>query len=223
MAAFFQRKDFDLVIFDCDGVLVDSESISARTLAEALTAIGVPTDIDYVMAHYLGRSFAVIEADVQARSGRPLSADFAAGWYADLFVAFRRELRPIAGVADLLRRLAVPKCVASSSAPERLKLSLEVTGLAGLFDGHIFNASMVKHGKPAPDLFLFCAERMGATPSRALVIEDSIMGVRAAMAAGMTVWGFTGGAHHGTGEGAAALRAEGAVRVFASMADFGLE
>ncbi|HUC67061.1 MAG TPA: HAD family hydrolase [Stellaceae bacterium] len=214
---------FDLVIFDCDGVLVDSEVISASTLAENLTRIGFPVDLDYVNEHYLGRSFGVIDADHRRRTGRPLPKGFADLWYGELFAAFRRELKPIAGVADVLRRLALPKCVASSSARARLMLSLEVSGLAELCGPHVFDASMVSRGKPAPDLFLYCAERMGAAPTRSLVVEDSITGIAAAVAAGMTAWAFVGGAHYGAGRDLDSLRRAGAVRVFAAMTEFGLE
>jgi HAD superfamily hydrolase (TIGR01509 family) len=214
---------FDLVIFDCDGVLVDSETISASTLADNLTRIGFPVDLDYVNEHYLGRSFDVIRADYLRRAGRPLPHDFADAWYRDLFAAFRRDLKPIAGVANVLRRLTIPKCVASSSAPARLALSLEVTGLTSLCGTDVFDASAVSRGKPAPDLFLYCAKRMGAAPDRTLVIEDSITGIAAAVAAGMTAWGFIGGSHYAGGRDIASLRSAGAVRIFASMAEFGLE
>lgn len=214
---------FDLVIFDCDGVLVDSETISATTLADNLTRIGFPVDLDYVNEHYLGRSFDVVKADYMRRAGRPLPQGFADAWYRDLFAAFRRDLKPIAGAADVLRWLAIPKCVASSSAPARLALSLEVTGLAPLCGTDVFNASMVSRGKPAPDLFLYCAGRMGAVPGRTLVVEDSITGIAAAVAAGMTAWGFVGGSHYAGGRDIAPLRRAGAARIFASMGGFGLE
>ena len=216
-------RPFDLVIFDCDGVLVDSETISASTLADNLMRIGFPVDLEYVDQHYLGRSFDVVKADYVRRVGRPLPKGFADAWYSDLFAAFRRDLKPIAGAADVLRRLAVPKCVASSSAPARLALSLEVTGLASLCGANVFDATMVTRGKPAPDLFLYCAERMGAVPKRTLVVEDSISGIAAAVAAGMTAWGFVGGSHYASGRDTAPLRRAGAARIFASMIEFGFE
>jgi HAD superfamily hydrolase (TIGR01509 family) len=216
-------RPFDLVIFDCDGVLVDSETISASTLAANLTFIGFPVDLDYVNEHYLGRSFDVVKADYARRTGRPLPQEFADAWYRDLFAAFRRDLKPIAGVVDVLRRLVVPRCVASSSAPARLALSLEVTGLASLCGADVFDASMVSRGKPAPDLFLYCARRMGAVPERTLVVEDSVTGIGAAVAAGMTAWGFVGGSHYGSGRDTAPLRRAGAARIFASMIEFGFE
>lgn len=217
------RRDFDLVIFDCDGVLVDSETISASTLADNLTRIGFLIDLDYVNEHYLGRSFDVVKADYVRRAGRPLPQEFADAWYHDLFAAFRRDLKPIAGAADVLRRLAIPKCVASSSARARLVLSLEVTGLASLCGADVFDASMVSQGKPAPDLFLYCAQQMGANPARTLVVEDSISGIAAAVAAGMTAWGFVGGSHHAGSRGSARLRLAGAARIFTSMSEFGLD
>jgi HAD superfamily hydrolase (TIGR01509 family) len=212
---------FDLVIFDCDGVLVDSEAISAATLAEQLTRHGLPTDLAYVMEHYLGRRFDVVGADFHRRTGRPIPPGFANTWYEALFAAFRRELKPIAGVAEVLKRLPIAKCVASSSAPARLALSLEVTGLAEAFGPNVFDASLVQRGKPAPDLFLYCAAHMGAAPERTLVIEDSATGVAAAAAAGMTVWGFTGGAHY-SAISPAPLQTAGASRIFGSMAEIGL-
>jgi len=214
---------FDLVIFDCDGVLVDSETISASTLAENLNRIGCPVDLDYVNEHYLGRSFDVIKADYARRTGRQLPQDFADAWYCDLFAAFRRDLKPIPGAADVLARLRVPKCVASSSAPARLALSLEVTDLASLCGPHVFDATMVRRGKPAPDLFLYCASRMGAAPARTLVVEDSITGIAAAVAAGMTAWAFIGGSHYAGGSDTTPLRRAGAARIFASMIEFDLD
>jgi HAD superfamily hydrolase (TIGR01509 family) len=216
-------RPFDLVIFDCDGVLVDSETISASTLADNLARIGFPVDRDYVNEHYLGRSFDVVKADYARRTGEPLPQDFADAWYRDLFVAFRRDLKPIPGAADVLRRLSIPRCVASSSAPARLALSLAVTGLASLCGGHVFDASMVSRGKPAPDLFLYCAEQMGAAPARTLVVEDSLTGIAAAVAAGMTVWGFMGGSHFAGRADTALLRRAGAARIFASMIEFDLD
>ena len=221
-AAGGDASEFALVIFDCDGVLVDSEAISTATLADSLTGIGLPTSVDYVMKHYLGRSFGVVEADYRRRAGRPLPEDFADRWYHDLFAAFRRDLKPVEGVVSLLHRIRTPKCVASSSVPARLALSLQVTHLAEIFGPNVFDATMVSRGKPAPDLFLLCARRMGAEPGRTLVIEDSVMGITAAAAAGMTAWGFVGGAHHGAGDQADMLRTAGASRIFTSMTELDL-
>ena len=134
--------------------------------------------------------------------------------------AFLAALCPIEGVRSVLEGLQVPYCVASSSDLDRVSFSLALTGLSGYFGGRIYTSQMVKHGKPAPDLFLHAAAAMHADPHRTLVIEDSVSGVRAAKAAGMTVWGFVGGGHYASRDGRAILQAAGADRVFARMSDF---
>ncbi|MFD2264433.1 HAD family hydrolase [Lacibacterium aquatile] len=215
----------DLVIFDCDGVLVDSEIISCASLAALLTLHGVPTSAGEAMERFLGRSVVAIAEDFETRAGRPLPADFLPTFREDVAARMRVELTAIPDIAKALTYLetaGVPFCLASSSERARIDLSLSVTGIADFFDGRIFNAAMVKHGKPAPDLFLLAAERMGADPSRCLVIEDSVAGVQAGKAAGMTVWGFIGGLHHQGGKGAEVLAAAGADRVFNKMTDFTL-
>jgi HAD superfamily hydrolase (TIGR01509 family) len=133
---------------------------------------------------------------------------------------FAGSLQPIPGIGAVVSGLRAPFCVASSSDIDRVSLSLDVTGLAPHFGGRLYTAQMVRNGKPAPDLFLYAAEKMRADPARALVIEDSVSGVQAAKAAGMTVWGFVGGSHYRTRDGQAILTAAGADRVFAQMTDF---
>ena len=182
-------QPFAAVIFDCDGVLIDSEPISARTLVRCLDDFNCRIDEAYVYRHYLGRSFATIEADFQTRLGVPMPDTFLAHWQEHLFAAFRAGLRPLAGITDLLQRLRVPYAVVSSSAPARLGLCLQLAALDGYFGDRVFNAAMVRHGKPAPDLFLLAAERLAVDPQRSLAIEDSVSGIKAARAAGMTVWG----------------------------------
>lgn len=208
---------FDLVVFDCDGVLVDSEMLAAECLSQLLTASGRPTGLDDVLALYLGRTLKAIAEDFESAVGRPLPADFPGDLASAIRHAFERDLQPIAGIAEVLAALAVPYCLASSSGPERIALSLRITGLDRFFAGRVFDASMVARGKPAPDLFLHAAATMGAAPGRTLVIEDSVSGVRAAKAAGMTVWGFTGGSHHARLDGEALLEEAGADRVFRDM------
>ncbi|HBK46515.1 MAG TPA: hydrolase, partial [Xanthomonadaceae bacterium] len=183
------------MIFDCDGVLVDSEPLSCEALAEALTRDGLPADIPYVVQHFLGRQLGSVRAHAGARQVQ-LPPDFERDLNAHLLQRFRSELRPVPHVADVLARLDVPRCVASSSHLERVRLSLEVTGLAPLFGERIYTAEMVARGKPEPDLFLLAAQRAGASPDRCRVIEDSPYGILAARAAGMQAWGFTGGGHH---------------------------
>ena len=187
-----------LIIFDCDGVLIDSEVISARQLIAELKGYGVEMDMAFVSRHFLGRSYPVVLKEVRERWGVALPDRFEADYRARLLAAFERELQVMPGVEDTIRATRVPYCLATSSSPERMRRSLEITGLAPLFAGLSFTASEVARGKPAPDLFLHAAARMGADPARCVVIEDSLNGVRAGLAAGMEVWRFTGGSHlHG--------------------------
>lgn len=209
---------FDLVIFDCDGVLIDSEVISTRTLIETLASHGLPVDLDYVRSTYLGRSVATVKADFRRLTGRDLAEGFEAELLARLLSAYRRDLKIVEGVRDLLDGLPLPFCMATSSGTERARLSLEVVGLLPAFEGRTFCASMVERGKPAPDLFLLAARTLGAAPERCLVIEDSTVGVQSARNAGMTVWRFVGGSHlRGLPETELDVGAD--VRVFVSMKD----
>ena len=187
--------DIGLVIFDCDGVLVDSEPIAVRVLLEGLGEIGHAMDEERAYERFLGRSLANMQAVLRAEFGSELPPDRLDRMRQRLFEVYRRELLPIDGVADMLDRLTTPRCVASSSQIERLQVSLEVTGLLSRFVPHLFSASMVAHGKPAPDLFLHVADRMAVAPAACLVIEDSAAGIEAAQRAGMRVFGFVGGSH----------------------------
>jgi HAD superfamily hydrolase (TIGR01509 family) len=207
-----------LIIFDCDGVLVDSELLSCRCLAELLTELDVPASQEEVLDLFLGRSVTAVVAHYEARSFR-LPADFEARLGQRVKDAFTAELQPIRDIAEVLRHLESPYCVASSSDAERVAHSLELTGLAGLFGKRVFTAGLVANGKPAPDLFLYAAAKMRAKPAETLVIEDSVSGVKAARAAGMTVWGFVGGSHHGSTGRRRSLRSAGAERVFDNMTD----
>lgn len=184
-----------LFIFDCDGVLIDSETISARQLIEELKAYGVEMDMAFVSRHFLGRSYPVVLKEVRERWGVQLPDRFEADYRARLLAAFERELTMMPGVVETIRALTIPYCLATSSSPERMRKSLEITGLSSLFDGLTFTASEVAKGKPAPDLFLHAAARTGADPAACIVLEDSLNGIRAGLAAGMRVWRFTGGSH----------------------------
>lgn len=184
-----------LVIFDCDGVLVDSEMLSAGVLMRTMEEAGFPLSEEAFRSDFLGRSFAAAAGRVRERFGRPLPEDFESRYRDRLFAALEAELRPMAGVVEVLEALRVPFCLATSSSPRRLALTLKTTGLAPHFEGRSFTASEVPRGKPAPDLFLHAAARMGVAPERCLVIEDSELGVRAGLAAGMAVWHFAGGCH----------------------------
>ena len=207
---------FDLIVFDCDGVLIDSEPIAARIHARALSELGHAVSAEEIMRRFTGISDRAMYSALEVEMARPLPADYAARIRLALEQAFRQELRPIPGIEDALAAIAAPVCVASSSSPERLRVALECVGLHDRFAPHIFSAAMVARGKPAPDLFLFAAERMHAAPSRCLVVEDSVPGVEAARAAGMAVLGFCGGGHCGPEHGAR-LTGAGAELVFHDM------
>lgn len=186
---------YDLIIFDNDGVLVDSEPISNRVLAEYLTELGHPTSYEDSVRDYLGAAVHRIHDLVMERTGRTLPPDFDAVYQQRVFAAFEESLEPVAGAAAVLKKLgadSVPYCVASSGTHERIRTSLRRTGLYEFFDDRcIFSAQDVGVGKPAPDLFLHAARVMGAVPRRCAVVEDSTLGVEAATAAGMDVYGFS--------------------------------
>lgn len=211
---------FDLIVFDCDGVLIDSEMLSCGCLRALLCEHGYQVDLQGVFERFLGRSFSVVEEQYRAALGRPLDAGFAAAFRSRLKERFTQDLRPMLGVEAVLARLATPFCVASSSDRERLSFSLELSDLASYFGERVYSSDCVARGKPAPDLFLYAAARMGGAPSRTLVIEDSVNGVRAGKAAGMMVWGFVGGSHHAERDGAEVLTAAGADRILRGMAEF---
>ena len=208
----------DLVIFDCDGVLVDSELIFARILAECLTAVDFPTTVDEAIILGFGKNRAALSAAVAAQFGRALPDTFFETFATHSAAAFEQELLPVAGVEDLLAALPVARCVASNGRLDRVRQRLAITGLLPFFDPHVFSASQVAYGKPAPDLFFFVAQRLGAAAKDCTVVEDSIPGVEAAVAAGMPVVGFCGGSHCPDGH-ADRLIAAGCSLVFAKMPD----
>jgi HAD superfamily hydrolase (TIGR01509 family) len=181
---------WDLVVFDCDGVLVDSEELANTVLADLLTREGRPTTVEDSMRTYLGRSIGKVRRMVEADGRSPLPADFEAVYEQTLFAAFRAGLRPVPGVAEVVADLPGDRCVASSGSHERIRLALATVGLLAVFEGAVYSADDVEHGKPAPDLFLHAAAARHAHPSRTVVVEDSPAGVAAARAAGMTVLGF---------------------------------
>jgi HAD superfamily hydrolase (TIGR01509 family) len=213
------RQKPDLIIFDCDGVLVDSELLSCRCLSEVLSEFGIALSVGQALELFLGRSTKAVEQHYRDL-GQVVPDGFLPRLKAHVLTTFAGTLQPISGVAEVMSDLRVPFCVASSSDIDRVALSLDVTGLRAHFGERIYTAQMVRHGKPAPDLFLHAAERMGVQPARTLVVEDSASGVQAGKAAGMTVWGFVGGSHYRGRDGQAILSGAGADRVFARMIDF---
>jgi HAD superfamily hydrolase (TIGR01509 family) len=184
-----------VIIFDCNGVLVDSERIAAAVAAESFARIGVPLTADQVIRYFFGRRPADMFATVEAAMERGLPPGFAEGVAAATIERLRKELRAMPHAVHALTWLRDRKCVASSAPPDRVRASLQTAGLARYFDNNLFSASDVALGKPAPDLFLHAAKQMGADPARCIVVEDSPAGVTAAAAAGMTPIGFVGGSH----------------------------
>ena len=204
-----------LLIFDCDGVLVDSELVALEVLSAMMTEYGHPMDVAACRDAFMGQHNDDIVHGIEARIGRALPGE-GPRMRQRMLARLERELKPIPGTAALLERLHGPRCVASSSDRERIKLTLRWTHLDRFFGDAIFSGLDVARGKPAPDLFLHAAARMGIAPAGCVVIEDSVPGVLAGVSAGMRVLGFTGGSHSDPGH-AARLEAAGAARVAARM------
>ncbi|MFD4375506.1 HAD family hydrolase [Streptomyces sp. NPDC058486] len=186
---------YDLVIFDNDGVLVDSEPLSNRLLAGYLTELGHPTTYEDSLRDYMGAAIHRVHDLVGERTGQRLPEDFDDVFHSRVFAAFQEELEPVEGAVEVLKRLVAertPYCVASSGSHERIRVGHRKTGLDAWFPEElVYSAEDVGRGKPAPDLFLHAAARMGVEPARCVVVEDSRLGVQAAVAAGMDVYGFT--------------------------------
>jgi HAD superfamily hydrolase (TIGR01509 family) len=204
----------DLVIFDCDGVLV--EVISCRAHADVLTRHGYPITAEQVFARFLGRSTRQANLEIETELGRALPEAYHGDLQDELFRAFEADLEAIRGIHDALDVVTQRVCVASSGSHQRMRISLGRTGLYDRLAPNIFSASEVTNGKPAPDLFLFAAREMGVAAEHCVVIEDSLAGIAAARAAGMKVLGFHGGSHCRDGY-AEALREAGADLLFADM------
>jgi len=211
-----KHRHFDLVIFDCDGVLVDSEVISCHVHADVLTRHGYPISAEEVHRRFLGRTAHDATAEVERELGRPLGEAYDLERQATLLAALANTVEAIPHLHDALDAIDARICVASSAAHEKMFTTLSRTRLYERFAPNIFSGTQVSRGKPAPDLFLFAASQMAARPERCVVVEDSIPGVAGALAAGMTVLGFHGGSHCRPGDGEA-LRAAGAAVTFDDM------
>src|SRR5471030_1826153 len=211
-----KNVNFDLIIFDCDGVLVDSEVISCRAHADVLTRHGYPITADQVHDRFLGRSLREAQIEVERELGRALPDDFHAQLSDELARLFAATLKAVPHIVEALDTITLPACVASSGSHDRMRRTLGRVGLYDRFAPHIFSATQVRNGKPAPDLFLFAAEQMAMSPKQCLVIEDSAPGIAAARAAGMVVLGYHGGSHCRPGY-AGTLRAAGAAVTFDDM------
>lgn len=207
----------ELVIFDCDGVLVDSEALSVSALLGMISLAGGTVGEDVAYEHFLGKSMKSVREILGRDFGLDVTDGHLTAMRVELMRKFREELKPIQGVKDMLPRLGVPYCVASSGTLDRIRYALDVTGLLESMEPHLFSAAMVAHGKPAPDLFLHAAMKMGAAPRNCLVVEDSPAGIAAARAAGMRVFAFTGGSHAGNPALKARLASSEPDFIFADM------
>ncbi len=208
----------EVVIFDCDGVLVDSEVIALEQTRRALGAAGLHLSDAQTFGRFLGRRRDTIVQLAQEELGGQLPQDFSDDLTRDILARFATDLKGVAGVRQALAGLRARVCVASSSAPERIRQSLVLAGYEALFAPNIFSATMVAEGKPRPDLFLHAAGQMGVVASQCLVIEDSVAGVLAAASAGMEAFAFVGGSHFRPPLDLEPLIAAGAVLAFDDMA-----
>ena len=184
---------FELIIFDCDGVLVDSERLSIRVDAVYLERLGWPMSEAEIIERWVGRSEADMRAEIEHHLGHPIPADVDEEFQRLYRETFDAELAPVDGIREALDVIATLRCVASSGDHDKIRRNLALTGLAGYFGDRIFSAVDVARGKPAPDLFLHAAERLAVDPSRCAVVEDSVYGVDAALAAGMRAFAYAGG------------------------------
>ena len=203
-----------MVIFDCDGVLVDSEAIGNRFIAEALTLAGIPISAEGALSKFLGGKLTQIKEDAEKQLGFSLPSNWVDEIYKKQFSEFRKNLKSISGiedVLDVLERINTPVCVGSNGPLNKMEVSLGVTKLKDRFLGRIFSADQVENPKPAPDLYLYCAAQMGGLPQHCLVIEDSPRGASAGVAAGMSVFGYTGGGDN------SALKKVGCTKTFDTM------
>jgi HAD superfamily hydrolase (TIGR01509 family) len=184
---------FELVIFDCDGVLVDSERIAVRVEAELLAELGWPLTEDEIVERFMGRTEGFMGQAIEAQLADRLPDDWKDRFRRRYRAAYDAELAPVDGILEALDQLTLPTCVASSGSHDKLRYTLGRTGMYGRFEGRIFSGSEVANGKPAPDLFLHAAARMGAEPAACAVVEDSRFGIESARAAGMQAFGYAGG------------------------------
>ena len=186
-------RPIELVIFDCDGVLVDTERIAVKVDVQVLATLGWALTEQDVIERFVGRTDDYFTAAIEAHLGRPLPKDWADEFTPLYRHAFAAGLKPVEGIVEALDALTVATCVASNGSHDKMRFTLGLTGLYDRFAGRIFSVSEVSHGKPAPDLFLHAAARMGVDPAACAVVEDSPYGVEAARAAGMLALGFAGG------------------------------
>jgi HAD superfamily hydrolase (TIGR01509 family) len=207
------RSQFELLILDCDGVVVDSEPITTRVLTEMLNDLGASIETEEVSQKFTGHTFARTLELIVELLGAPLPEDFVPNYRDRTFTALEAELKPVRGIESALDRITIPYCIASNGPHGKMRKTLGITSLLSRFEGRMFSSADVPRGKPFPDLFLFVARHFAVQPSACLVIEDSVSGVAAALAAGMPVYGFADGTPHSK------LLAAGAHRVFRQMSE----
>jgi len=204
---------FELLILDCDGVVVDSEPITIRVLTEMLDGLGVSMEVEDVARKFSGHTFAHTLEGVAELVGAPLPPDFIPNYRDRTFAAMEAELKPVPGIVAALDRMTIPYCIASNGPHAKMRKTLGITSLLPRFEGRMFSSADVPNGKPFPDLFLFAARHFAVPPAACLVVEDSESGIAAGLAAGMSVYGFSGRTSD------ARLLAAGAHRVFREMSE----
>lgn len=182
---------YKCIIFDCDGVLVDSEPIGNQVLVDMANGYGADIDLDYAFKHFKGGSIYTCRDKIQALVNQPLSQDFIAEYRRRSYSAFKEQIQPVEGVKEVIESLSIPFCVASSGPTEKIRLNLELTGLLPYFEDNIFSCYTIEKWKPEPDVFIWAAKTMGFKPEDCVVIEDSLTGIQAAKAGGFDVFGFT--------------------------------
>lgn len=182
---------YKCIIFDCDGVLVDSEPIGNQVLVDMANGYGADIDLDYAFKHFKGGSIYTCRDKIQALVNQPLSQDFIAEYRRRSYSAFKEQIQPVEGVKEVIESLSIPFCVASSGPTEKIRLNLELTGLLSYFEDNIFSCYTIEKWKPEPDVFIWAAKTMGFKPEDCVVIEDSLTGIQAAKAGGFDVFGFT--------------------------------
>ena len=182
---------YKCIIFDCDGVLVDSEPIGNQVLVDMANGYGADIDLDYAFKHFKGGSIYTCRDKIQALVNQPLSQDFIAEYRRRSYNAFKEQIQPVEGVKEVIESLSIPFCVASSGPTEKIHLNLELTGLLPYFEDNIFSCYTIEKWKPEPDVFIWAAKTMGFKPEDCVVIEDSLTGIQAAKAGGFDVFGFT--------------------------------
>ncbi len=185
-------KKFEAIIWDCDGVLMDSEILSCKSGSEIITELGFPTTTDEYLDNHMGKGFKNVlkELKIEDEDYKIFTER-----HKRTKKTFEKELKIIDGISEILKEINLPMCIASGSSMERLNYSLKLVGLYDFFKGKIFSAELVENGKPAPDIFLYSAKKLNVDPKKCLVIEDGKHGTTAGVKAGMTVYGFTGGSH----------------------------